>query len=84
MMLHRYWIQFTKVSQPSVLNTGCGVTAYSEEDARQLVSELVFPIYGERNITSIIGDVDLSTLDQGRVIPNMTSHFPRGVWFPRL
>ena len=83
-MLHRYWFQFNQTSKPSILNTGCGITAHSEEDARQLLRDLVFPVFGDRDIASVIEDVDLDALDQGHVIPNMTSPFPRGVWFPLL
>lgn len=83
-MLHRYWFRFLKSSEPSILNTGCGVTALNEEDARHLVRERVFPVHGEREIVDVVPDVDVSTLDQGHVIPNMTSPLPRGVWFPKL
>ena len=83
-MLHRYWFRFEESSEPSILNTGCGVTALNEEDARRLVREGVFPIFGARAIIDVVSDVDVSTLDQGHVIPNMISPLPRGVWFPRL
>lgn len=83
-MLHRYWFQFQKSDVPSILNTGCGVTAFNEDDAMKLIQEKVFPYYGPREVKEIVVDVDISTLDEGHVIPNMFSPFVRGVWFPRL
>jgi hypothetical protein len=83
-MLHRYWFRFRKSIEPSVLNLGCGVTAYSEEDALQIIREKVFPLFGVREVEIVVTDVDVSTLDAGHVIPNMSLPFRRGMWFPSL
>ncbi len=83
-MLHRYWIRFSSNSPPSVLNIGCGVTAFDRDDALSIVKYSVFPEYGIQEIIDIIEDVDISELDQGHVIPNMRSPSVRGVWFPIL
>jgi hypothetical protein len=84
MMLRRYWFQFQKCDQPSILNLGCGVTAFDEADAIRLIQEKVFPHYGVREIKKVVVDVDIRTLDEGHVRPNMASPVVRGVWFPLL
>jgi hypothetical protein len=81
--LHRYWITFTRSSQPSVLNLGCGVTAFTEEDARRLLAQEIFPNFGPREVLNVVEDVDVSTLDEGHVLPNIGIVSDRGIWFPR-
>jgi len=83
-MLHRYWFRFSIGNAPSVLNIGCGITAYDMEDAESLLHERVFSVFGSRDVLEVIPDVDINTLDQGHVIPNMAAPSNRGVWFPRL
>lgn len=83
-MLHRYWFTFAQSPSPSVLNIGCGVTAYDERDARDMLNKKVFPLYGVREISGVVQDVDISTLDEGHVRPNMGIPSNRGVWFPHL
>lgn len=83
-MLHRYWFTFEKSAMPCILNTGCGVTAVDETDARQMIEDQVYPVFGVQKVIHVVADVDISTLDQGHVIPNMTMPLARGVWFPRL
>jgi|HubBroStandDraft_6_1064221.scaffolds.fasta_scaffold18377_2 hypothetical protein len=83
-MLHRYWFSFTPSSGASVLNRGCGITAYDEADARKMLEEKVFPVYGQAEILSVIEDIDVSTLDEHHVRPNMGVPVVRGVWFPLL
>jgi hypothetical protein len=67
-----------------VLNIGCGVTAYDEHDARAMLADKVFPLYGFRDITSVTEDIDIGSLDEGHVRPNMGAPSNRGVWFPNL
>lgn len=79
--LRRYWIKFTSPA-PVGLTLGCGVTAFTEDDARALVS-------GEfrqatPNIASIEADVDVSTLDSNHIVPNMGDCTERGIWYPKL
>lgn len=83
-MLHRYWFTFVKSASPSVLNIGCGVTAYDEGDAREMLREKVFPLYGIREILGVVKDIDVSSLDEGHVKPNIGPSSNRGVWFPYL
>jgi hypothetical protein len=54
------------------------------EDARRVLEEKVYA--REREMTDIIelvSDVDLSTLDDKHVRPNMRPSTYRGVWFHR-
>ncbi|WP_267209921.1 hypothetical protein [Chelatococcus asaccharovorans] len=83
-MLHRYWFQLSQSSDPSILNTGCGITAESIDDAKYILETHVFSIYGKRDIINIIENVDISDLDAGVVRPNMKLPVIRGVWFPIL
>jgi hypothetical protein len=49
-----------------------------------MIEEQVFPLFGFQEIDRVVTDVDISTLDQGHVIPNMNMPLARGVWFPRV
>ena len=81
-MLKRFWFKFAPLSPPDALNLGCGVTAYGEDDARNIVRESVFGQFSPRRIDSVIEDIDVSTLDAGHVRPNMGDPSAYGVWFP--
>lgn len=83
--LHRYWIEFdlTEYSHkvPYGLNFGCGVTAFDQDDAFELVSKALFDDAPIPPIKSITVDVNLSALDQ-HVLPNIGNPVFRGIWFP--
>ncbi|HVX90856.1 MAG TPA: hypothetical protein VHC20_04475 [Candidatus Paceibacterota bacterium] len=40
--LRRYWFGFGQLSKPSILNLGCGVTAFDYGDAIRLLRERLF------------------------------------------
>jgi hypothetical protein len=83
--LVRFWIEFDqklKDRPPLVTLIGVGVTAVDREDALKLVAERVFKGETMPPIKAIRENVDVSTLDEGHVIPNMEPPFWRGVWFP--
>jgi hypothetical protein len=61
---------------------GYGVTAYNLEDALGLLRDRVLGGHAPR-IESVIENVDVSTLDEGHIRPNMEAPTFRGVWFPR-
>jgi hypothetical protein len=85
MKLHRYWFKFALTfsdSHPAGTLLGCGVTAYSQEDAVALMTERVFTKTQLPVIESVQEDVDVSTLDAGHVRPNMGNVLKRGIWFP--
>jgi hypothetical protein len=75
-LLHRYWFEVKGA-------WGYGVTAYSEEDARNLILAAEGKEW-DRNLIRVIVDIDVRNLDQGHVIPNMGPPNLRGVWFPML
>lgn len=81
--LHRYWFRFEgePLSLPPGIVLGCGVTAFTREDALHLLATHVFrgPI---PPILSVTEDIDVSTLDAGHVLPNMHEPASRGVWYP--
>jgi hypothetical protein len=81
-MLTRYWFRFRPIKTPSVLNLGCGITAYDLDDAKRFLETEVFPIFGKREIEDVIENVDISQLEHKHVRPNMGSPVARGVWFP--
>jgi hypothetical protein len=83
-MLRRYWLKFAPVARPSVLNLGCGITAYDGDDARHIFESEVAPRFGNREICEIIEEIDVASLDEAHVRPNMGVVSTRGVWFPLL
>ena len=83
-MLHRFWFNFVPVSSPSILNLGCGITAYGLNDARLILNDMVFSVYGVREVVDVIKDVDISTLEENHVRENMGVPVVRGVWFPLI
>ena len=83
-MLIRFWFTFEKLAERSVLDMGCGITAYDLSDARSFLQEQVFPAYGLRTVTHVKEDVDVRTLEANHVRPNMGNPAVRGVWFPLI
>jgi hypothetical protein len=81
-LLTRYWFTFERLATPTALNLGCGVTAYSLADAQGLLHERVFASTAMPRIVQTVEDVDISTLDQKHVAPNIGLVTVRGIWFP--
>jgi hypothetical protein len=83
-LLTRYWIEFDWGDQAPMAGTnlGCGVTAFDREDAVALVAKTVFANAAMPAISNVIEDVEITTLDEEHVIPNMGASSERGVWFP--
>ena len=82
-MLKRYWFNFETLGQPSALNLGCGVTAYDYGDAISLLRQRVFTGKDLPRIIGCCADIDVSTLDQKHVLPNIGLVTVRGIWFPQ-
>lgn len=78
--LRRFWIRFENDRYSAF---GYGVTAWTEGDALTLLCNAVGLEAATLTDLTIETDVDVSTLDQRHVIPNMDSPNWRGVWFPR-
>jgi len=75
--LRRFWF-------PLPGHFGIGVTAHDESGARALAERAraecwpASPALGE-----VVADVDIQTLDQNHVVPNMEAPVWEGVWYPR-
>ena len=59
-----------------------GVTAYSHEDAAQLLRAAGYELEPGVAVT-VTEEVTFQDLDQNHVVPNMGPMQVRGVWFPR-
>lgn len=83
MRLHRYWFQFDRSNPqvPAVEGFGCGVTAWTKDDAIGLLRHHVFDGQ-DISVHTVIEDVDVSTLDANHVLPNMAPPNIRGIWYP--
>jgi len=85
MKLRRFWFTFNLCfgdPHPPGTLIGCGVTAFDQEDAIEILNQQVFVSSPCPAIKALIADVDVSTLDPGHVTPNMGDPTRRGVWFP--
>jgi hypothetical protein len=80
--LRKFWFEFTRIDEPTPLNLGCGVTAYTKDDAEMLVKSKIFADHEMPEICNIIDDVEFGQLEQQHVAPNIGNMFIRGVWFP--
>ncbi|WP_147414346.1 hypothetical protein [Sphingomonas gilva] len=81
--LRTFWIDFEKLDKPTPLNLGCGVSAFSREEAIGLIQRYIFGNRTMPVILNIIDDVKLSDLDKKHVAPNIGSTSVRGIWFPQ-
>jgi hypothetical protein len=97
-LLRRYWIEFD-VAPPNQPPAGaiqhdgdypwwmerCGVTAYSLDDALELVRQQLWKCEATLPpIRKVIEDVDVSTLEDRYVLTHMGPPIWRGVWFPNM
>jgi len=84
-VFRRFWIEFVETNGtnlPIGISRGCGVSAYSYDDAIQILEDRVFTHGNIPEIANVIEDVDVSSLDEGHVLPNIGNTLIRGVWFP--
>lgn len=72
-LLKRYWFE-------SKRGYGVGVTAYSLDDAKEMIAQE--PWIGEVDLHTVVENVDVQTLDQNHVIQNMGPPNLRGIWYP--
>ncbi len=84
-MLHRYWFTFKGHSHslPAGLAIGCGVTAFSRDEAAELIKRELLAGKELPTVMHVVEDVDVSALDPNHVLPNVGPSNVRGVWFPR-
>lgn len=81
--LTRYWVEILFTASTPAIRRYFGITAYSWDDALALL--YACPAYQADQgpqLGDIVIDVDVRTLDQGHVLPNMLPPSLRGVWFP--
>lgn len=83
MELKRFWFRFASIEPLSSLRLGCGVTAYDYDDAIAILRETIFLNQELPSVDSVIEGVDVTSLDQRHVIPNMEPVIWRGVWYPK-
>ena len=78
--LETFWIEFP---QDDNFVLGIGVTAYSREDAMNLIKDCGIEqwLHGAHE-TKIIAGVRIDDLDQTNVVPNVGPLQLRGVWYP--
>jgi len=83
-MLTRFWIEFDtdRDKIPLGLGYGCGVTAYDFSDALKIIQTKIFNGQNLPDIRAKKENIDIRTLDQNHVVPNMYSPNKRGIWFP--
>lgn len=75
--MRRFWFPLSR-------GFGIGVTAVSIEEARKLADGVRAHYYADAEITGVIADVDVSSLDANHVVPNVGFVVAHGVWFPAL
>ena len=81
----RYWFEFeieSAFNYPAGIGVGCGVTAHNYDEAVNFLDEKVFNVIKRPLFKKVIENVDIRTLDQGHVIPNMQPPIYYGIWFP--
>ena len=74
--LRRYWFRTRR-------HLGFGVTAFSLDDARELVEEWARERQWPYEVLEVVEDIDIRQLDEHHVVPNMGPPNFRGVWFPQ-
>jgi hypothetical protein len=81
--LIRFWFEFDPTSSPAAKSSPWwGVTAWTVEDARNLISDSGRFDQALPPVTRLVEDVDLASLDQNHVLRNMAQPNLRGVWYP--
>ncbi len=85
LILQRCWITFERSKQEQFpFSLGCGVTAFSLEDALQMIHEAAAAPVKELIVREVIENIDISTLDELHIIPNIGTPVLRGIWFPNI
>jgi hypothetical protein len=83
--MRRFWFELDlRIDRPHPPGTllGCGITAFDLNDAMGILQNTVFNGFEAPKIMNVKEDIDIRSLDQGKIIPNMGVVTHRGVWFP--
>lgn len=83
MHLHQFWFRFQNAPASSPLVLGCGVTAFSHDDALALLAETVFAHGQALPIERVIEDANIDDIHAGQTTVSHDIIHQRGVWFPR-
>ena len=67
-LLTRYWF-------PATRGLGIGVTAYSLPQAKEMALSALSLLPSGAQLSDPVTNVDVSSLDQGHVVPNMGPYF---------
>ena len=82
----RYWFEFDfndyQDNIPFGVGYGCGITAYNYNQAISFLRNKIFENKNLPKISKLIENIDISKLDEGKVIPNMLCPISIGIWFP--
>ena len=82
--LIRYWFEFdVEGSLEARMMPRVGVTGWSIEDARSIVSNALFDSRALPPIRRLLENVDIRDLDAKHVLNQMAPPDRRGVWYPR-
>ena len=81
--LVRYWFEFGSEDAGRPSHPWVGVTAWTADDARHLLSEKLFNGEPLPPVVVFMQNVDVSTLDEKHVLPNIAPSNERGIWYPK-
>ncbi|HXW81852.1 MAG TPA: hypothetical protein VEJ84_20285 [Acidimicrobiales bacterium] len=74
--------QFTRALTPwALVSTGVGVTGTDVDECLDIVQKRLFG-GAMPTVLKVVEDVDVSTLDEQVVLPNIEPPIWRGIWFP--
>ncbi|MGD1893405.1 MAG: hypothetical protein ACFB15_22790 [Cyclobacteriaceae bacterium] len=73
---------FIELDNDDTLMRFVGVTAWTEEDALNLIQDNLLKEGLNPSIKSMKEITSLNELDQNHVLPNMGEFASRGIWFP--
>jgi hypothetical protein len=91
--LRRFWIEFDLASVEAAdeiedtfalgyVRNGLGVTGVDLDDCLGIVRARVFNGAALPAVSRVVEDVDVSTLSEEIVVPNIKPPIWRGIWFP--
>ena len=91
--LRRFWIEFDLASIEAAddiedaftfgyVRNGLGVTGVDLDDCLGIVRARIFNGAALPALARVVEDVDVSTLSEEIVVPNMKPPVWRGIWFP--
>jgi len=80
--LNWYWMEFKELPNFCGLCRGVGVTAFTDDDAIQLVSQKIDPEL-KNSIATVKQLLSLNEITDEHILPNMGNELVRGVWFPK-